>query len=171
MNKHCLINHVFKTTNKQEGKISGKVKKLILFISLAFFGITIQAQEPDRWEIKFNKQIIFKGSSNQTNPTAFLKTSALKKTDKITIRYLMDNPDKDWKRTFLIRDESENNIATLDLNNPTGAVTFNVYNLQALRNKKKPFFIYTVSLPKDPSLAAAIRVKRILLCKIEWNKL
>ncbi len=130
-----------------------------------------KAEATESWQILFNNKVIFKGNSDQTDPSASLKVSAFKATDKITITYSMSNADNTWKRTFLINDESEKNFVTLELNKQSGSVCFNAAKLKDLLEKKKPFYIHTVSVPKNPSLAASVRVRRVLLCKVEWNKL
>ena len=144
-------------------------KKTILIIcALAAYSIS-KADPTDRWQIRINNKVIFKGDSDNENPTASLKTSSLKATDKITISYFMDNADNSWKRTFYVNDESEKNYVTIDLNRQSGSVTFKASKLKELMDQKKTFNIYTISTPKDPSRAAAIRVRRVLLCKVEWK--
>jgi hypothetical protein len=159
------------TTDTWVWKKTVKTQKLILFTYAVFSLVIVKAQAPDKWQIFFNKQLIFNGNSDQPNSTGNLKISSIRKTDKITISYFMDSADDDWKRSFLVNDETERNILTIDLNKQAGSASFNAIPLKPLKDKKKPFFIYTISLPKDPGLAARVRVKRVLLCKIEWNKL
>jgi hypothetical protein len=81
----------------------------------------------------------------------------------------MDDPDKGWKRTFYISDSNDENLKTAEINTQAGSVSFNASVIKDLMNKKQPVFIYTTSLPKNKELAARIRVRRVLLCKIEWN--
>jgi len=145
-------------------------KYFILCISAVALSAA-KAEPNESWQILFNNKVIFKGNSDQPDPRASLKVSSFKATDQITIKYFMSNADNNWKRTFLVNDESEKNFVTLGLNKQTGSVSFQAGKLKELMGKKKPVYIYTVSVPKDPSLAASVRVRRILLCKLEWNNL
>jgi hypothetical protein len=147
------------------------LKNFIVCICAVALSTTVKAEPTETWQILFNNKVIFKGNSDQTDPSASLKVSSFKATDKITIKYFMSNADNTWKRTFLINDESEKNFVTLGLNKQTGSASFNAAKLKELVEKKKPFYIYTVSVPKNPSLAATVRVRRVLLCKVEWNNL
>ncbi len=142
-----------------------------LVILLTAFSILAfsKVRSTDNWEICFNKQSIFKGTDDQLNKIAFLKAAGIEKNDCITITYKMENVDTGWKRTFYINDSADNNIKTIVLNKQTGSVSVNASVLQEMIDKKQPVFIYTTSLPKDPSKAAVVRVRRIFLCKIEWN--
>jgi hypothetical protein len=51
---------------------------------------------------------------------------------------------------------------------PTGKQPFKAALLAGYAKTKKPIHIYTTLLPSDPQKAAVIRVRRILLCTIEW---
>ncbi len=146
-------------------------KHFIFCICAVALSAAAKAEPTESWQIILNNKIIFKGNSEQANPTASLKASPFKATDKITIKYFMDNADNTWKRIFMVNDENEKSYITIELNKQTGSVSFKASKLKELMEKKKPFFIYTVSTPKDRSLAASVRVRRVLLCKIEWNNL
>jgi hypothetical protein len=140
---------------------------ILLSVFLAFAFTTADAK--DSWQILINKQVIFKGNSDDESPTVSVKVRVLKKTDCIAINYNMDDPDKGWKRTFYISDSNDENLKTAEINTQAGSVSFNASVIKDLMNKKQPVFIYTTSLPKNKELAARIRVRRVLLCKIEWS--
>ena len=141
----------------------------LFLVALTFLIIcAVNATAIDSWRIFYNKQVIFKGNAEMENPVVRFKTRQLKKTDHFVISYKIDNPDVNWQRTFYINDTNEVNIKTIDLNKQSGSVSVNASVLKEMMNKKRPVMIYTTSLPKDPSKAATVRVRRILLCKIEW---
>lgn len=142
----------------------------LLIVLLSVLVVTfLKAQPTDKWQICFNKQSIFNGNSDQINRVAFLKLTSLKKKDCITIRYETGNADTGWKRTFFINDSADREIKKLELNKQSGSVSVNATVLKAMLDKKLPVFIYTTSLPKDPAKAAVIRIRRLLLCKLDWN--
>jgi hypothetical protein len=145
--------------------------KSFIFCICAVVLSAAKAEASESWQILFNNKVIFKGNSDQPDPTVSLKATPFKETDKITIKYFMDNADNTWKRIFMVNDENEKSYITIELNKQSGSVSFKANKLKELMEKKKPFYIYTVSTPKDRSLAASVRVRRVLLCKIEWNNL
>ena len=69
---------------------------------------------------------------------------------------------------LLHNDANDNTIKALKISNQSGCVSFNASVFEELKNKKHPIFIYTTSLPKDPAIAATVRVRRMMICKIEW---
>ena len=135
-----------------------------------FLAVTVtRALANDSCEVFFNKQLIFKGLVEQENPVAFIKAKQFTKSDCITIVYYSNNVNKGWNRTFYINGSDERNLKTLQLGKQSGSVSVNALFLNEMKDKKQPVFMYTTSLPADKTLAARIRVRRILICKIEWN--
>jgi hypothetical protein len=150
--------------------INNRVMKRLLIFLLSFLVLSFsKAQSPDNWQILLNKRSIFKGNSDRSNPATIVKTKSLKMSDCLTIRYNTDNADIGWKRTFYVNDSVDQNIKTLHLNKQSGCVSFKVSALKEMIDKKRPVFIFTTSLPRDPSKAAVVRIRRVLLCKIDWN--
>jgi hypothetical protein len=145
------------------------IKVFLLCICAFVFYANSEAEPAESWQIVVNDKVVFKGNSDHDNPTVKLKPFSVKATDKITIRYFMTEADNSWKRTFYLNDESEKNFVTIGLNKQNGSVSFKATNLKELIEKKKTIYIHTVSIPKDPALAASVRVRRVLLCRVEWN--
>lgn len=142
-----------------------------LFVLLpAFITFCIStARANDSCVVLFNKQVIFKGETEQENPVAFIKAGAFKNADCITIKYYSEKVLKGWKRTFYLDASNDQNLKTIELNKQNGTVSVKASVLTEMKEKKQPVFIYTMSLPTDKAMAARIRVRRMLICKIEWN--
>lgn len=144
-------------------------KQLILlpvFIALSAF----IARANDSCAVLFNKQVIFKGDVEQENAIAVIKAEGpLKNTDCITIKYRSEKVLKGWKRTFYLDASDDQNLKTIELNKQNGSVSVKASLLNEMKEKKRPVFIYTMSLPTDKAMAARIRVRRMFICKIEWN--
>lgn len=138
---------------------------LTTFLSVAFS----KAEDNDRWQILHNKRIILHGSSESENTTVTVKASDFKKDDSITISYNTTNDDKRWKRSFYINNGNNENLTTAEMNEQTGRVSVKASVLDSNIKNKQPVFIYTTAIPKDKALASRVRLRRILLCKIEWN--
>lgn len=138
---------------------------LSVFMALA----VTDANAGDSCQILFNKQIIFKGGVDRQDAVAYFKARQFKNTDLINIKFYSDNANKGWRRTFYIDDESNNNIKKIEMDKQSGSVTFSASVLAAGKEKKQAFSVYTTSLPTDKAMAARIRVRRMFICKIEWN--
>jgi hypothetical protein len=81
----------------------------------------------------------------------------------------MEKPEEGWNRTIYLNDAKDNVIKQYELKNQVGTVSIPVKILQQIARKKQAIHIYTMSLPKDPNLAAVVRVRRVLLGKIQWQ--
>ena len=138
---------------------------LCVFIALALS----KAKGNDSCKILFNKQVIFKGSVDDEAAVASLKVKKLTNKDCLTIRYNTENASKGWERTFYINGPEERNLKTITLAKQSGSVSVKASVLNEMKEKKLPVFIYTTSLPTDKTMAARIRVRRMFICKIEWN--
>jgi hypothetical protein len=144
------------------------MKKLLLIIFSIFTLATVNAQT-DSWQIFFNTKAVLKGNSDKADAELVIKTSALRTTDKIVIKYTSATADDKWKRTFYITDSADNNILTIPSSKQTGSISVTAGKLTQYMKHKQPVFIYTTSIPKDKAMAASVRVRRMLLCKIEWK--
>ena len=129
----------------------------------------IAARANDSCEILFNKQVIFKGDVEQENAHGFVKATQFKNTDCITIKYHSEKAMKGWKRTFYLEGPNDQNVKTIELSKQSGSVSVKASVLNEMKEKKQPVFVYTISLPADKAMAARVRVRRMFLCKIEWN--
>jgi hypothetical protein len=134
-------------------------------IALTFY----QADANDSCRILLNDQVIFKGQVEQENATALIRTNQFKETDCLKIVYYSENPSKGWNRTFYLNGTNDENLKTIDLKKQNGSVSVKASVLNKMKAKRQPVFIYTMSLPTDKAMAARVRVRRIFICKMEWN--
>ena len=129
----------------------------------------IRADANDSCEVLFNKQVVFKGEVDQENAIAFIKATYFKNTDCIIVKYHSEKALKGWKRTFYFDASDDHNLKTIELGKQNGSVSVKASVLNEMQKKKQAVFIYTMSLPIDKAMAARVRVRRMLICKIEWN--
>ncbi|GEO11817.1 hypothetical protein [Segetibacter aerophilus] len=144
------------------------MRKLIMLFAFVAL-IIVRANASDSCKILFNKQVIFNGAADQETAVALLKAKIFKPKDCIAISYKSETANKGWERTFYINDASEKSLKVITLNKQSGSVAVKASILNKMKEKKQPVFIYTTSLPTDKALAARVRVRRIFICKIEWN--
>ena len=140
-------------------------KFLCAFVTLTL----IKASANDSCKILFNKQIVFKGEVDRETSVASIKAKKFTNKDCITIIYNSENTNRGWSRTFYINGPDEKNLKTISIGKQSGSVGVKATVLNEMKTKKEPIFIYTTSLPTDKEMAARIRVRRMLICKIEWN--
>jgi hypothetical protein len=142
----------------------------VLMLLVAFAAIAIQrVTANDSCVIRFNKQIVFKGEVDQEDAVARLARTTFKPSDCITISYFTENASTAWERTFYLNDASENTVKAINYTKQSGTVSVKASILNGMKAKNQPVLIYTVSLPKDKAMAASVRVRRMFICKIEWN--
>ena len=143
------------------------LKLIILLTTFLAIGF-INADAQDTWQILVNKKLIKKGNVGEEG-AAFIKARTLKSKDCIKIKYKSENEESNWQRTFYINTVEDKVIKRVNMPKQSGSVCIKGLALKQLQKNKQPFIIYTTSLPNDPAEAATVRVRRIMLCKIEWN--
>ena len=145
------------------------MKKLLLLIPAFLLLVVLKVAANDSCVVLLNNRVVFKGLVEQQDAVVTIKSKDLKGNDRISIVYHTQNESKGWKRTFYVQDSTQENVKTIELGQQSGSVTISGTVLNAMKEKKKPVFIYTISLPKDKAMAARIRVRTLFLCKIAWS--
>jgi hypothetical protein len=145
------------------------MKQVLVLIPAFLLLAVLKSVANDSCIVLLNKQVVFKGTVEQPAAVASIKSKSLRSNDRITIVYHTENESRGWRRTFYVQDSTQENMETIELGKQSGSVTISATVLNAMKEKKKPVFIYTISLPKDKTMAARIRVKTLFLCKIEWS--
>jgi len=136
------------------------MKFLIFSIALLSF-ISLSAQ--DSWKVMHNgKTILNTDVESVEKNTIEIKASELKKKSYLCISYNEAVKQGDWKRSIIVFDEKDNQLYKKE--NFTVKIENSI--LMGLFNKSKVLKIYTTSLPKDPKLAAAVRIRRVHLATI-----
>jgi hypothetical protein len=145
------------------------MKKIFLLLTLSFVYMLPQAQnlQSDSWKIKWNKKVILEtGKSNEAVNTRKIKLADLKKNYVLEISYKESDPkkEKEWNRSFLFLDESDNELLRKD---STRNTMITAAELKKIFGDKKKIKIYTIAVPADPDMAARVRVRRVHLCTLE----
>lgn len=136
------------------------MKFFIFSIALLSF-ISLSAQ--DSWKVMHNgKTILNTDVESVEKNTIEIKASELKKKSYLCISYNEAVKQRDWKRSIIVFDEKDNQLYKKE--NFTVKIENSI--LMGLFNKSKVLKIYTTSLPKDPKLAAAVRIRRVHLATI-----
>ncbi len=145
------------------------MKQAFVLIPAFLLLSVLKVMANDSCTLLLNKQVVFKGMVEQRDAVAFIESTKLKSTDRITIVYHTEHESRGWRRFFYVQDSAQGQVKTIELGKQSGSVTISGSDLRAMKEKNKPVFIYTISLPKDKAMAARVRVRTLFLCKIEWS--
>jgi len=127
-------------------------------------------KDGDTWTLTLNKKVLARGTTSEENAAATIYKSVVKSAkNALEFVYKSDAENKDWNRTILLNDANDVSYSSYELKSQSGTVSIPVTLLKKLVAKNEPVYIYTVSVPKDANLAALVRVRRILLVKIDWR--
>lgn len=142
--------------------------KLLILLSTSLLLLTTKANASDSCKILLNKKTLFNGTVDDTNAVIKLSSAGFKNADCITIAYATETSMKRWNRTFYVETARGQNLKTIKMDKQSGSVSFKASVLTDMQVKKQPVLLYTISLPADKAMAARIRVRPMLICKIEW---
>ena len=145
------------------------MKKILVLFSLGLTYLVMNAQtaQPDSWKITWNNKVILETSKvDEIANTSKIKSSDLKKDCFLEINYKEADAkkEKEWIRSFMFMDESDNELLRKD---STRDVKIVATDLKKLFGDKKKIKLYTIAIPADPNLAARVRVRRVHLCTME----
>lgn len=142
--------------------------KLVLFN--ACFSLTslfLFAQDEDSWKVYHNKKLVIEATAPaETKNIISFQKADLQTEGYVLISYLEKLPKKDWQRTIAVYDEGDNLLSSKDGVRIMRLLHSEIKDLLKTHSKLR---IFTWSLPNDPNIAAAVRVRRVHLCTIEWR--
>jgi hypothetical protein len=133
-----------------------------LLIVLLLLPVFVSAQKAAKWQVMLNKKNVTIVSSDE--PGSFAIPSSYK--GKLRLVYLGGKADTSSVRTVIIMDDERRELMSKRVlaNNKS---EFDISQIKAKTGKT--FNIYSLSIPKDPSLAAVVRVKPVLLASVSWQ--
>lgn len=144
--------------------------KKILFLCLAFMGLSISAWSQDKWTIFINGKKLGAGAPDDGAEAArvYKVSATILKKGSLRVVYRAAEPQKDWARTVSANSISTGNeIVTIKSVNNAGSFTIGLDRIRKALLADKAVEIYTICLPKDPNVAMTVRVRRYLVCRIE----
>ena len=142
------------------------MKRIALILTLIVCGLAGYSQAS--WKIKLHGKVLLGASvENEINNIKKVKISNLDKTGTLDILIKEGKSMEGWKRSLLFFDENDNELLRID--STTGTTRLKNTQIKKKINNSKKLKIYTVALPTDPNKAAAIRVRRVHLCTLEWQ--
>ncbi|MES2882999.1 MAG: hypothetical protein V4676_12690 [Bacteroidota bacterium] len=132
----------------------------IFYLFVLFLLMTAAAVAQNSWKICLDKKVLLATSvENEEKNLVKVKTAVLKKYKSLIVQYKQADEVKDWERTITIYNEEDAVLKSLK----GSQFKITIGTLQQLFKKSKTLEIYTWALPKDPKLAATVRVRRVHL--------
>jgi hypothetical protein len=145
-----------------------KMKKLYLIL-LLFIGMQGTAQEA-------KKLVPILISAQGKTVDAFLdsnnskKILMLAKQDDANAKLLIMNAnaknESSYNRSFSLVDDKDAELKLSFMSRVVGNTYVSLKNFFEQAQKGKTYKLYTIAIPKDPNVAATVRVRRILLCNV-----
>jgi hypothetical protein len=139
--------------------------KLFLY-ALILFSATVQAQSYDKWEIYQNRKEV-SSFNNKKETTDEKKVLLLNRTLEgpgfFVIEYKPAAEQAEWIRTIAFYDSTDKQIR--EYNNTLFLQIHNSEIADIMEGRQK-VRVYSWAVPKDPAVAATVRVRRILLCTL-----
>jgi len=139
--------------------------KLFLYV-LILFSATVQAQSYDKWEIYQNrKEVSTFNNKKETNDEkrVVLLNRFLEGPGFFVIEYTPAAEQAEWIRTIAFYDSTDKEIREY---NNTLFLRIHNSEIAGIMEGRQKVRVYSWAIPKDPAVAATVRVRRILLCTL-----
>jgi len=139
--------------------------KLILYV-LILFSARVQAQSYDKWEIYQNrKEVSTFNNKKETSDEkrVVLLNRFLEGPGFFVIEYTPAAEQAEWIRTIAFYDSTDKEIREY---NNTLFLRIHNSEIAGIMEGRQKVRVYSWAIPKDPAVAATVRVRRILLCTL-----
>ena len=141
------------------------MSKLVLYI-LILFTTAVQAQSYDKWEIYQNRKEVSKfNNKKETNDerNVLLLNRFLEGPGFFVIEFTPAKEQAEWIRTIAFYDSTDKEIREY---NNTLFLRIHNSEIAGIMEGRQKVRVYSWAIPKDPAVAATVRVRRILLCTL-----
>jgi hypothetical protein len=142
---------------------------LSIWVALLLTGHIHAQNMNDGWTLSIHKKLLFTGNEELADAARSITIAPGQKEfakGAFKIAYTKIKPDDGWKRSIMIYNEKDLLIAQKDFDGDTGTWSIDVTTFKKYCRQQKKIFVYTTAIPKDPQMAAMVRVRRILLCTL-----
>lgn len=145
---------------------SDTMKKYILAHLIFFISTTVIAQKYDSWSLFHNRKEV--GSFNlkkeiDDERRVVLLSRTLEGPGFFIIEFTPSAAQADWIRTIAFFDTSGKQIRAF---NNTFLLKVHNTDMALMLDNRSVVKAYSWAVPKDPALAATVKVKRVLLCTL-----
>ena len=140
--------------------------KLVLTLALLFFAATTNAQSYDSWNVYHNRKEVSKFTNKKETDDerrVVLLNRFLEGPGFVIFEFIPAKDQEDWIRTIAFYDSSDKSIREF-----SNTLFLRLHNseMASLLNGQQKVKVYSWAIPKDPAVAATVRVRRQLLCTL-----
>lgn len=146
--------------------LNGTMIKLLLLIPAFGVSLALQAQSYDSWEIYQNRKEVSKfNNKKESNDErrVVLLNRFLEGPGFFVIEYTPAAEQAEWIRTIAFYDSTDKQIREY---NNTLFLRIHNSEIAGIMEGRQKVRVYSWAVPKDPAIAATVRVRRILLCTL-----
>jgi len=139
--------------------------KLFLY-TLILFSATVRAQSYDKWEIYQNRKEVssFNNKKETTDERRVLLLNRfLEGPGFFVIEFKPAAEQAEWIRTIAFYDSTDKQIREY---NNTLFLQIHNSEIAGIMEGHQKVRVYSWAVPKDPAVAATVRVRRLLLCTL-----
>lgn len=135
------------------------------FISLILLSFSVSAQ--NSWKICVNNKVVLSAAAeDESSNNKRIGAADWKKDGSLEIAYKEIPVNKSLIRSIILVDENDNELFR---KNDVSSLKIPLRELKTTAAGKNKIRIFTIAIPRDPELAARVRVRRVHLCTLELN--
>ena len=142
------------------------MSKYIFYILILLAPLTMQAQSYDSWTVYHNRKEVSKFNEKKHTDDerkVVLLNRILEGPGFFIIEYTPAAEQSDWVRTIAFYDANDKLIREY---NNTLFLKIHNSEVAGIMDSQLKVKVYSWAVPKDPAVAATVRVRRILLCTL-----
>ncbi|HEY5771157.1 MAG TPA: hypothetical protein VIS75_00965 [Chitinophagaceae bacterium] len=143
------------------------MRKFIFYLFLLFSTVAhSQSKSYDSWNVYHNRKEVSKFNSKKETTDerkVVLLNRFLEGPGFFVIEYTAAAEQSEWIRTIGFFDSTDKSIREY---NNTLFLRLHNSEIAGIMEGREKVRVYSWAVPKDPALAAAIRIRRILLCTL-----
>jgi hypothetical protein len=142
------------------------MNKFLLLIPALWVSLALQAQSYDSWEIYQNRKEVSKFNNKKETSDerkVLLLNRFLEGPGFFVIEYKPAAEQAEWIRTIAFYDSTDKQIRQYD-----NTLLLRIHNseIAGIMDGRQKVRVYSWAVPKDPAVAATVRVRRQLLCTL-----
>lgn len=146
--------------------LNRSMSRFYLIFPALLISIALQAQSYDSWEIFQNRKEVSKFNNKKETSDerrVVLLNRFLEGPGFFVIEYKPASDQAEWIRTIAFYDSTDKQIREY---NNTLLLRIHNSEIAGIMEGRQKVKVYSWAIPKDPAIAATVRVRRQLLCTL-----
>jgi hypothetical protein len=145
-----------------------KTMKKISVLVLALFAVLLSNAQKAGYTISVDKQPFVQGSYETAEATVVkIKKNLFKKAKLLGVKMTGELAAADKRITLLVMDDAGTTYTQKEADATDSTLSIEISQIKNALMTGKVLKLYSITLPKDPALAAAIRPKRMMMASLQ----